>query len=286
MSKANSTAAFAVLMSVWANDDPIYFRSALKSATLLQELKPAQLILVVDGPIGGELQTVVDEVQKGEFGPAKVHFLPQNSGLWVALEAGLALSDYDLIARADADDINLPHRFQIQIPFFISQNLALLGGQMRELQSSDSSFNASGRIRKRPLSQQEITAYLANHSPFHHPTIVYSKAAIKAAGGYRDFPLMEDYDLWNRLISNGAKCANVEQVVVEYRVNEQLFNRRGGLKLFRSDLRMQRELLRHHHTTMPRAFRNIFGRALYRFAPNALRAWLYDTVIEKRLAKR
>src|SRR5699024_5980417 len=73
-----------------------------------------------------------------------------------------------------------------------------------------------------------------------------------AVGGYRDLPLLEDYWLWERMMLGGAQMANLSEVLVDYRVDEDLFARRGGWRLFASDARLQRIMLADGVTTCPR----------------------------------
>jgi len=42
--------------------------------------------------------------------------LDRNVGLGMALDAGLSFCRYDVVARMDADDISVPHRFEVQVP--------------------------------------------------------------------------------------------------------------------------------------------------------------------------
>ena len=41
----------------------------------------------------------------------------------------------------------------------------------------------------------------------------------------------------------GARMDNLEQVVVDYRVDQDLFARRGGWRLYASDLQLQRRFM-------------------------------------------
>src|SRR5690625_874160 len=57
-------------------------------------------------------------------------------------------------------------------------------------------------------------------TPFHHPTMVLRRSTALAVGGYRDLPLLEDYWLWERMMLGGAQMANLSEVLVDYRVDE------------------------------------------------------------------
>lgn len=265
-------AEFSVLMAVWQGDHPGHFREALRTVTIAQELAPSHLVLAVDGPLPAELDAVVRDVEHGDYGPATVLRHDEHSGLAATLQRGLEAAPTEIIARADADDLNHPRRFALQIPRFVSDELDILGSAMHEL--------GSDKVRQRPQTHAEILRYLRDHSPFQHPTVVLRRSAVQAAGGYRTLAFMEDYDLWQRMLQNGARCANLPDALVDYRVGPDLYDRRGGTALFRSDLTMQRALLDAGMTTRRRALRNLVIRGAYRAVPSRVRRVMYRLLVE------
>src|SRR5690625_7319032 len=141
-----------------------------------------------------------------------------------------------------------------------TEELDLLGGAMREF--SDRVMPGHGPLRHRTSSHEEIRAYLPHPRPFHRPAMVLRRSTALAVGGYRDLPLLEDYWLWERMMLGGAQMANLSEVLVDYRVDEDLFARRGGWRLFASDARLQRIMLADGVTTGPRCARKLeIGRA-------------------------
>lgn len=269
---------FAVLMPLWSKDRPDRARQAIVSATESQQLRPDLLILTVDGPLPAPLEALVERVEAGDHGPAAVLRHSAHRGVASALQDGLETSPYELVARADADDLCRPERFALQIPRMRRDRLDLLGGAMREF--SDRVAPGRGPLRTRPLTHAEITAYLPRHSPFHHPTMVLRRSTVLAVGGYRDLPLLEDYWLWERMMLGGARMANLPDVLVDYRVDEHLFARRGGWRLFASDLRLQRRFVMDRVTTPTGFLRNLGERGVYRFAPGWARRLAYRRFVE------
>lgn len=277
-----STPPFAVLMPVWGRDVPDRVEAALTSATLGQVLRPDLLVLTVDGPLPPALEHVVERVASGEFGPSQVIRHDHHRGVAAALNDGLRACPLEIVARADADDLCRPDRFALQIPRLDAgdgHGVDLLGGSMSEF--SDRVSPGRGPLRRRPVSHEEIVDYLPHHSPFHHPTVVMRRSVALAVGGYRDLPLLEDYWLWERMMLGGARMGNVPEVVVDYRVDEELFARRGGWRLFSSDLRLQRILLADKVITPSQYVRNLLLRATYRFAPGWARRLGYRQFVEK-----
>lgn len=269
---------FAVLMPLWGKDRGERVEQAVVSATEGQQLRPDLLILTVDGPLTPELEELVKRVEAGAHGPATVLRHSAHRGVAAALQDGLESSPYELVARADADDLCRPERFALQIPRMQAEGLDLLGGAMREF--SDRIAPGEGPLRTRPLTHAEITAYLPRHSPFHHPTMVLRRSTVLAVGGYRDLPLLEDYWLWERMMLGGARMANLPDVLVDYRVDEHLFARRGGWRLFASDLRLQRRFVKDRVTTPTGFLRNVGERGVYRLAPGWARRLAYRRFVE------
>ena len=269
---------FAVLMPLWGKDRAERVEQAVVSATEGQQLRPDLLILTVDGPLTPELEELVKRVEAGAHGPATVLRHSAHRGVAAALQDGLESSPYELVARADADDLCRPERFALQIPRMQAEGLDLLGGAMREF--SDRIGPGEGPLRTRPLTHAEITAYLPRHSPFHHPTMVLRRSTVLAVGGYRDLPLLEDYWLWERMMLGGARMANLPDVLVDYRVDEHLFARRGGWRLFASDLRLQRRFVMDRVTTPTGFLRNVGERGVYRLAPGWARRLAYRRFVE------
>ena len=54
--------SFSVAMSVYKNDNPQDFRTAVHSIYDKQTVKPSEIVLVEDGPIPAELESAVKEL--------------------------------------------------------------------------------------------------------------------------------------------------------------------------------------------------------------------------------
>ena len=62
--------------------------------------------------------------------------LPLKVGLARALDSGLAASSFEVVARMDADDISLPHRFEVQLPL-IEAGADLVGSGLIEFREDE-----------------------------------------------------------------------------------------------------------------------------------------------------
>ncbi len=265
---------FTLLLSVWDGDQPEHLLQAFCSAVDEQTLRPAQVVIVRDGPVRDELDACLADLHKTSPVPVTLVPLESNRGLGPALDAGMAASQFDVIARMDADDVAMPHRFEVEIPLIAEADIVGAG----LLEFVDDIENVVGQ-RVPPTDPEQIQRYARMHDPFNHPTVVYRRQAVQAAGGYGDLPLMEDYALFARMLQNGARAVNVAEPLVYYRVGATAFKRRGGADLLRSELRLQREFRRQRFTTPAEYARNVMVRGGYRLIPWWARRAVYKPMV-------
>jgi glycosyltransferase involved in cell wall biosynthesis len=271
---------FSLLISVYDGDRPDYLRRALRSAVDDQTLRPDQLVIVMDGPVHDELACCLDELTERSPVPVTLVPLESHSGLGPALDQGLAASHYDIVARMDADDVAMPHRFEVQLP--LMANADIVGAGLLEF-VTDTDHIVGRRVP--PTDPRQIARYARLHDPFNHPTVIYRRQAVMAAGGYGDLPLMEDYALFTRMLMTGARAVNVAEPLVFYRVGATAFKRRGGTGLLRSELRLQREFLRSGFVSPAGYVRNVLVRGSYRLVPWQLRRAVYRVLV-RTLSRR
>lgn len=275
---------FSLLVPVYDGDRPDHIRRAFRSAVDDQTVRPDQVIIVQDGPVRDELAACLEELQARSPVPLTLVPLARNCGLGPALDQGLAASWYDVIARMDADDVAMPHRFAVELPLI--QDADIVGAGLLEF-VEDTDDIVGQRVP--PTDPDQIRRYARMHDPFNHPTVVYRRRAVLAAGGYGDLPLMEDYALFARMLQAGARAVNVAEPLVFYRVGEQAFKRRGGTGLLRSELKLQREFVRSGFTSRGEYVRNVAVRGGYRLIPWWVRRVVYRSLTaryRKRLGRR
>jgi glycosyltransferase involved in cell wall biosynthesis len=265
---------FSLLVSVYDGDRPDYLRRAFRSAVDDQTVRPDQVVIVQDGPVRDELAGCLDELRCCSPVPVTFVPLPENRGLGPALDRGVAASWFDVIARMDADDVAMPHRFEVELPLI--QDADIVGAGLLEF-VADIDDIVGQRIP--PTDPAQIQRYARMHDPFNHPTVVYRRRAVLAAGGYGELPLMEDYALFARMLAGGARAVNVAEPLVYYRVGPEAFKRRGGTGLLRSELRLQREFRRDGFISAAEYVRNVMVRGGYRMIPWWCRRAVYRPIV-------
>lgn len=143
-----------------------------------------------------------------------------HQGLVPALRAGLAECRAALVARMDADDLSRPDRFARQVAWLEAcPEVAAVGSLVRVFPMATRT-PGMGRYEEwlnALVSSQDIARDLFVESPLVHPSVTFRRAAVEAAGGYRDSGGPEDYDLWLRMWERGAQFAKVPEVLFFWR---------------------------------------------------------------------
>ena len=264
---------FTVLMSVYRRDSPSLFRRAITSI-YANTLLPNFVQIVVDGPVSQSINSILEEFSdQPEF---RILRLAKQSGLSTALNAGLATVETAWVARADADDLNLPHRFAAQaISVACDKRIGLVGGAILEID-----FNGSPiATRSVPICHEQILQYSKWRSPFNHMTVSYRVSAVRKVGGYPPIHLKEDYGLWAVLLSDGIYSANIDDILVHATAGPEMYRRRGGWKSAVAELALQRHLVRCHTKTIPSALVHGLARASALLMPARVRGILYKSLL-------
>lgn len=232
----NQNPKFSVVMSVYKKDKVKFLNQAIDSL-LQQTLKPAEIIVVVDGFVSKNILKYLDTVSEAHS-QIQIIYFKKNKGLATALNTGIKASKYNIIARMDADDICYLDRFENQIPYFIDSGVDVLGGQMSEFIDSKSNIVSE---RKVPLSHKDICKRIKWLNPFSHPTMIFKRNVFDTLNGYNTNMFPEDYDFFVRAYINGFSLANVKQNVVFFRLGDadnSMYNRRRGIDFMKKEYRL------------------------------------------------
>ena len=175
----------------------------------------------------------------------------------------------------DADDISVPNRFEMQIKAYEENpHMAVIGGQINEFIGSQDNIVGTRIV---PIADADIKKYLKSRCPMNLVTVMFRKDYVQAVGGYQEWFCEEDYYLWIRLAKAGYTFKNLPDNLVNVRVGDEMYRRRGGWKYFKSEAGLQGYMLRHGVISLPRYCFNVLGRFAIQVAmPNKLRGFIFQ----------
>lgn len=264
---------YSVLMSLYYKEIPANLNECLLSL-YNQTIEIPEIICVYDGPISKELDEVV--MKWATKLPLKTIRLERNVGLGNALNEGLKHCCHDFVARMDTDDICVKTRFAEQIAYLEKNpQTAILGSNTQEFES-DPEIVISSRVV--PSRHQEIVKYAKLKNPFNHMSVIFNKHIILAAGGYRHHYLMEDYNLWLRVLASNCDVANIESYLVKVRAGDGMIARRSGIRYIKSEYQLAQLKYKLKIQSLPAAVGCFLIRSLPRLLPVSILSHVYKYV--------
>lgn len=264
--------SFSVLMSLYKNEKAEYFEQCMDSICK-QSLQSEDVVIVHDGPLTQELYQVLDKWKL--LLPITEVVLQENVGLGEALNTGLAFCKYDLVARVDTDDINIPTRFEQQCQYMVEHDdVALCGSHIDEF---DTDPLVTISQRKVPINTN-LNNSIFKRNPINHMTVMFRKSAVLDAGGYQHLRFMEDYFLWVRMYVKGYKLVNIDTVLVKARTGNGMLERRKGVDYYRSELTFMNKILKMDVKNKPKIMATFFIRSHIRLLPQSALKKVYQLI--------
>ena len=221
-------ATISVLMSVYHSEKAEYLNRSLQSVWDDQSLKPNQIVLIEDGPLGTELHKVIDEWKERLQDVFCIVTNEKNIGLTKSLNKGIQYITSELIARADSDDISMPTRFALQEKFLAEHpDVDILGGAMQEFNEENDCLN----VRRYPSTHEQARKYIMKASPLAHPSVMMRKKIFDEGLRYNEeYRTSQDVALWFDALNAGYHIANLDDIILHFRQNSSVFKRRGRAK--------------------------------------------------------
>ena len=221
-----------VLLPVYLKDSIPYLSQSVESI-LGQTLQDFHVYIGVDGPVGNELNDCLLHLEQDSR-------ISVNRGLACVLNDLIAIckkTGYEYYARMDADDISQSDRFERQISFLDNNpDVDVVGGAIDEI---DDTGTLRGKHVVYPLSHDECRRFFRYRDPLAHPAVMFrARFFEKVPSGYREeYRKNQDTMLWFDGFMNGCVFANLSETVLRFRVNDDFYSRRNGLKRARQMLR-------------------------------------------------
>ena len=266
-------------MSVYKNENPSFLKKSIESM-LLQTIKPSQFVIVCDGPLGPDLDDVIDQYSQNPV--FKFVRLKQNCGLSYALNIGIKECSFEYILRMDSDDISLPNRAESELHLLLN-GYDIVGSCIGEFVSSPDDIIG---YRSVPLEHEKIVKFSKKRTPFNHPSVAFKKSIVLASGNYSpETRYMQDYYLWVRCIQYGAKCANTDQVLVNMRSGQTMRLRRSGKEFVKSYKTVFRYMLKTKYITFFRYATNVLSFFIYSHLGKNTKEFLVYKWLRKKKVK-
>lgn len=269
---------YSVLMSVYGREQADFFRLSTQSI-LAQTMPTNDFVLVCDGPLTEPLDKVIAELQETHSDILHIIRLENNQGLAKALNRGLQACKNELIARMDSDDVAVPNRCELQLrKFRENPELAIVGGEIDEFEKNPDNVISH---KKMPHTHEEILRYAKTRNPFNHPTVMYRRSVILAAGSYPDHILHEDYALWSQLLLSGQKGYNLPQTLCYMRTDGGLYERRGGFSYLKLAVKLRWHLYCTGMCSLWDLIHVVSVLTVVCLVPNSVRRFIYLAFLRK-----
>lgn len=220
----------SVVVNVWGGDEPASLKRSLSSISS-QRHRPDEVVVVVDGPISGELEEEIQSFKNGATFLVKAIYIQSPKGLWNARNVGIGEAEHEIVALHDADDVMHPERLRIQLNELRLNAIDVLCTPAWEFDAE------SGQITNLRMCSEEVIniRMMFWNNPINHSSVIARKDTLIKIGGYRNLHLSEDYDLWLRLLIAGKSIRQSRYVLQALGVNSTFLARRGGSKFFSSE---------------------------------------------------
>jgi glycosyltransferase involved in cell wall biosynthesis len=270
---------YSVLMSVYCKDVPEQLKISIDSM-LNQTVKPEQFVLVQDGPLGEELESVIQEYANANPDLFTVVPLKENIGLGRALDVGLKECRNDLVARMDADDISLPERCEKLLKLFEeNSSLGLAGTNIDEFYNEPTNVQTSRIV---PSEYEDIKKFIRRRSPFNHPTVMFKRSEVERCGGYGMMKRKQDFDLFSRMINMGCYALNINESLLLFRADEGNYKRRKSKEYVKSTIEVQKLNYKRGYCSRWDLTVVTVGQWVLRLTPMWLMKWLSDHLLRKK----
>ena len=213
-----------MLATTHAGEDPGRLERCLASIAA-QSLAPVEVVLVLDGPLGPDLDAVLAgwrdrlplRIEPRAKGPKGGH-----------LNHGLGLCAAEIVIRCDSDDVSHPDRFRRQAGLLAASGAAVCSGPIREIAPDPDGGAARITVRRVPggrVGPASLCSFFRN--PVNGNNCALRRSVALAAGG---FPAgrMEDYRLWLGLLAAGHAIENHGEILLDAAAGDLAARRTGA----------------------------------------------------------
>ena len=197
------------------NTEEEYLKMAVFSI-LRQSYLNIELIIIDDGSKSDNLKVL----KKLERVDQRITILKNetNKGIVFSLNRGLEYASGDYIFRMDSDDYSKKDRIKKTVEYMEAfPAVDIVGTQYNFIKNGKRTFKSTHL----PIKDGEIKTRLLWSSPMCHPTVCFRKSSVEKYGiRYSSDEKAEDYSLWVECAIKGCVFANIDQVLLSYRIHD------------------------------------------------------------------
>jgi glycosyltransferase involved in cell wall biosynthesis len=216
----------SIVMSTF-NESEFELQNSIDSI-LNQTYDTIEFIIVHDNP--SDIKTR-ELLLKNESKDKRIKLIinNRNIGLAESLNKGISFAKGDIIARMDADDISMPNRIETQISHLDEHMLDVVSSNCIYIDENNQIIGGKSDIPTKPNSLRRILPY---GSSIIHPSVMFKKQVFMDVGGYRNFDVAQDYDLWLRILTGNYKIGSINEPLLHYRLREKSISYQKKYKQF------------------------------------------------------
>jgi len=213
---------YSILMPIY---NGIEFIEESVNSIINQTFTEWELIISINGH--SENSEVYNIAKKYEGDKIKIYDLHTIKGKSNTLNQSLQYCKYDKICLLDVDDIWLPKKLEIQLPYINQYDVV---GTYCEY------FGERGGVPELVVGQIS-PIFFRVMNPIINSSACFNK---KDAHWNSEFDSVEDYDMWLRLASEGKIFYNVNEILVKHRLHHSSFFNSSNNQINKKDLLMKK----------------------------------------------
>lgn len=200
-----------------------YLQEALDSI-INQTYKNLEILCINDGSTDKTGEILNEYAQKDTR--IKIITNETNLKLIRTLNKGIELANGEYIARMDADDIATENRIQVQIDYF-QQHPEIDVVSCASFNITEDGTPISKNIPRNKSAKGSLFASFF-FVPIGHPEVTFKANVLKDNHFLFDNKALhtEDYELWSRLVRKGYHLTNIDDYLLNYRINSQSISRK------------------------------------------------------------
>jgi len=171
-----------------------------------------------------------------------------NVGVANSLNRGIQMARGEYIMRMDADDLNLADRLERQLNVMESRPqigvVSCFVDFLFDYEADEETRAVQARLermrRDLAITPEKIPDVLPNQNVLYHGEVMYRKQLWIEVGGYRpELSMVEDYDLWLRMIGRTAFHIVPQTLYIRRYGKANVSHAFSGLQKFASDLAVE-----------------------------------------------